>query len=128
MIQAKTVSFKLLRMFAIATLCVVSASAQTSGAGAESGLAAYYGHRLEGHKTASGAIYRPNGMTAAHKTLPFGTKVKITNKKNGKTATAVINDRGPTTPGRILDVSRRVARQLGFGKTGMAEVELQVIQ
>ena len=128
MIQSQAVSFKLLRMFAIATLCVVSASAQTSGSGVESGLAAFYAHRLEGHKTASGAIYRPNGMTAAHKTLPFGTKVKITNKKNGKTATAVINDRGPTTPGRILDVSRRVARQLGFGKTGMAEVELQVIQ
>jgi rare lipoprotein A len=95
--------------------------------GTETGLAAVYGDRLNGHKTASGARYDRNRLTAAHKTLPFGTKVKVTNNKNHKSVTVTINDRGPTQAGRILDLSPRAARALGIRPTAMAEATVEVV-
>jgi len=92
---------------------------------AETGLAAVYSHRLDGHKTASGKTYKPTGMTVAHKSLPFGTKVKITNKGNGKTAEATVTDRGPVQAGRVLDVSPAVAHALGMKRGAMTEVDVQ---
>jgi len=114
------------RIALVTESCLAFAATEPSG-GVETGVEAYYSRRLEGHRAASGATYNPNNLTAAHNSIPFGTQVKITNKRNGRTATAVVNDRGPTTPGRIVDVSRRVARQLGFLKSGLTEVELEVI-
>ena len=96
-------------------------------AAVETGLAAVYSDRLHGRKTASGEVYDRNKMTSAHKTLPFGTEVKITNVKNQKTATVRINDRGPTQAGRILDISPRVAKALGIHPRGMAEVTAEVV-
>jgi len=93
----------------------------------ETGLAAVYSDRLHGRKTASGQIYDRNGLTAAHKTLPFGTQVKVTNVKNQKTVTVRINDRGPTQAGRILDLSPRAARAVGISSKGMAEVTAVVV-
>lgn len=100
--------------------------AETSGS--ETGLAAVYSDRLHGRKTASGQRYDRNKLTAAHKTLPFGTQVRITNLKNKKTVTARINDRGPTQAGRILDISPAVAKGLGIGPKAMAEVRMEVVE
>jgi rare lipoprotein A len=93
----------------------------------ETGLAAVYSDRLHGRKTASGERYDRNALTAAHKTLPFGTRVKVTHQKNRKSVTLRINDRGPTQPGRILDISPRAAKALGMRPTAMAEVTAEVV-
>ena len=81
---------------------------------------------MNGHLTASGKTYDRNKLTAAHKTLPFGTKVRVTNKKNGKSVELRITDRGPRQPERILDISPRAAG-LAMRKSALAEVELEVL-
>ena len=81
----------------------------------QSGKASFYADKFEGTTTASGEKYRHNRLTAAHKTLPFGTKVRVTNLANSKTVEVVINDRGPYVEGRIIDLSRGAAEELGFG-------------
>jgi rare lipoprotein A len=101
--------------------------APAAAAGGETGLAAVYNHRLNGHKTANGERYDANRLTAAHKTLPFGTMVKVTNVKNQKMVTVRINDRGPTQAGRILDLSTAAAQELGIKPTSMAEVSTEVV-
>ena len=87
---------------------------------AESGMAAFY----SGGRTASGEITGPAGLTAAHRTLPFGTKVLVTNVRNGKTAVVRIVDRGPYGRGRIIDVSRAAARELDMIESGTERVSL----
>ena len=82
---------------------------------------------MNGHITASGKTYDRSKLTAAHKTLPFGTKVRVTNKKNGKSVELRITDRGPRQPERILDISPRAAAGLGMRKSALAEVELEVL-
>ena len=94
----------------------------------ETGLAAVYSSRLNGHRTASGAHYNPKALTAAHQTLPFGTKVKVTNLKNNKSVVVRINDRGPKQAGRILDLSRAAASAIGIGAKKTAEVKLEVVE
>ena len=93
----------------------------------DSGLAAVYSDKLAGHITASGKKYDPAQLTAAHRTLPFGTQVKITNTGNGKTVTVKINDRGPKQKERILDISASAAHALGISKFKMAPVKLEVV-
>jgi rare lipoprotein A len=93
----------------------------------ETGLAAVYSDKLTGHLTASGSKYSPTALTAAHKTLPFGTRVRITNVKNGKSVEVKITDRGPRQANRILDITPRAAKALGFSKFRMAEVTLAVL-
>lgn len=84
-----------------------TASATLGKAGdVQEGLAAFYGTRLNGRKTASGEKYDHNALTAAHKTLPFGARVRITNARNGRSVEVRINDRGPTQPNRIIDLPR----------------------
>ncbi len=78
-------------------------------------------------KTASGERCDPNALTAAHRSLPFGTKVKVENLKNGKTVVVRINDRGPFVGGRIIDLTKAAARKLGFLETGTASVRLTVL-
>lgn len=92
----------------------------------ETGLAAVYSNRLHGRRTASGERYDRNALTAAHQTLPFGTRVKVTHNKNHKSVILRINDRGPTQAGRILDISPRAAKALGMRPTAMAEVTAEV--
>jgi rare lipoprotein A len=89
------------------------------------GKASYYADKFNGKKTASGEVYRSGKKTAAHKTLPFGTKVKVTNVKNGKTVKVRINDRGPHTPGRIIDLSKSAAKKVGLVEAGVAEVRIR---
>jgi rare lipoprotein A len=87
---------------------------------AETGDAAYY----HGGRTASGEVSGPNGFTAAHRTLPFGTKVRVTNIRNGRSVIVRINDRGPYGRGRIIDVSRAAARELGMISRGTVRVRV----
>ncbi len=88
------------------------------------GGASYYGDEFKGRRTASGEKFRQSKLTAAHKTLPFGTKVKVKNLKNGKTVKVRINDRGPFVSGRIIDLSKKAARRLGMVQSGVANVEI----
>jgi len=94
----------------------------------ERGIAAFYGRNMEGRKTACGSMYVASEMTAAHRTLPCGTKVRITNTKNGRSVEATVNDWGPTSRKRIVDVSRAVAERLDFVKQGTTTVEVEVVK
>jgi len=89
---------------------------------------AYYSRRLNGRRTASGERFDNGAMTTAHQTLPFGTKVRVTNVKNNKSVVLRVNDRGPTQPNRILDVTRAAAQRLGFVRSGVTEVKLEVVE
>jgi len=100
----------------------------TTNSQAEKGLAAFYSRRMEGHKTACGGVYHASELTTAHRTLPCGTKVRITNTKNGKSLEATVNDRGPTSHKRLVDVSRAVAEQLDFVRQGTTTVEVEVVK
>lgn len=93
----------------------------------EVGVASFYSMEFAGRRTASGHPFDPLGMTAAHKTLPLGTEIRITNLRNGRSVTATVNDRGPYVQGRIVDVSLALARQLDFVRAGMAQVKVEVL-
>jgi rare lipoprotein A len=108
-------------------LLTLVGSAGAGNMGPGEGVVSYYADSLHGRPTASGAAYDKNAMTAAHKTLAFGTRVRVTNLDNGKTAVVVINDRGPFVKGRILDVSSKAAKQLGMGQAGLAKARIVVL-
>lgn len=93
----------------------------------ETGLASYYGagDGYNGRKTANGEIFNKNKLTAAHKTLPFGTIVKVKNLQNGKTIKVRINDRGPFVKGRIIDLSEKAAKKIDMVKQGVGQVKLR---
>ena len=92
------------------------------------GIASYYADEFNGRKTASGEVYDMNDMTAAHRTLPFGTKVKVTNVDTGKSVVVRINDRGPFKDDRVIDLSLGAAKQLGLISMGTARVILQIVE
>lgn len=92
--------------------------------GGSSGMASYY---WQGQRTASGARFNPNGLTAAHRSLPFGTRVLVTNRANGRSVTVTINDRGPFIKGRIIDLSRGAASVIGMTGAGVAPVSISVL-
>lgn len=111
-----------MKRIALAALAVISAGpvlAQSTGH------ASYYGREFAGRKTASGERFNPNGMTAAHRSLPFGTQLRLTNVRTGHTAVVRINDRGPFVRGRVLDVSHGAARALGFAAAGTATLKIE---
>lgn len=91
----------------------------------ETGTASFYGSRHHGKRTASGEPFDQHGLTAAHRTLPFGTRVMVTNLKNDRSVVVRINDRGPHTRGRLIDVSRAAAQQLEMIRSGTARVRVQ---
>jgi rare lipoprotein A (peptidoglycan hydrolase) len=95
--------------------------------GHQSGNASFYAKRLSGRKTASGERYDPAALTAAHRTLPLGTQVKVVNPKNDKSVVVTVNDRGPVPANRMLDVSSAAADALGMKKAGVTRVETQVV-
>ena len=99
----------------------------TKSADAMDGLATVYSDKLNGRKTASGQVFRQSELTAAHPSLAFGTKVKVTNTKNNKSVEVRINDRGPTQAGRVIDMSSASAAKIGIGKNGSAPVKLEVV-
>ena len=93
----------------------------------EIGMASYYAQEFHGRETASGQVYRNDGMTAAHRTLPFGTKVRVTNLANGRSVVVTVTDRGPYRRERIVDISKRAARELGIVRQGVARVRVDVV-
>jgi len=96
--------------------------------GAETGIASWYGHPYHGRRAASGEIYDMEQLTAAHRTLAFGTLVRVRNLTNGKTVEVRINDRGPFVDGRIIDLSRAAARAIDLIGPGTARVRLEVLE
>lgn len=94
----------------------------------ETGVASWYGPGFHGRRTASGERFDMEAMTAAHRTLPFGTRVRVQNLDNGRAAEVRINDRGPFARGRVIDVSRAAARDLGMLGAGTARVRLRVVE
>ncbi|MCB5174995.1 septal ring lytic transglycosylase RlpA family protein [Microvirga lenta] len=88
----------------------------------QSGKASWYGPGFHGKRTASGETFNTHAMTAAHRTLPFGTKVRVVNKKTGKSVVVRINDRGPYAHGRVIDLSRASAQAIGISGVGSVEV------
>ena len=94
----------------------------------EEGKASYYSNKLAGRKMANGEKYNPKKLTAAHKTLPFGTRIKVTNLETRKSVKVKVTDRGPFSPGRILDLSYSAADKLNIISAGVAPVKLKVIK
>lgn len=92
----------------------------------ETGIASWYGEPFHGRRTANGAIYDMNQLTAAHKTLPMPTDVRVTNLENGRSIVVTVNDRGPFVHGRIIDLSRRSAQLLGVVQKGTAKVRVEI--
>jgi len=108
-------------------LCFAMACVMLFGIGesqAQSGIASIYSYK--GGRTASGEHVHPSGLTAAHRSLPFGTKVRVTNRRTGQSVVVRINDRGPFVRGRVIDVTPAAARALGF--SGLAPVALAVLK
>src|SRR5215210_1304199 len=101
--------FRQITLFAIITMLASCAPKVT-----QTGKASYYAQKFNGRATASGEKYRSSQKTAAHRTLPFGTKVKVTNLSNGRSVKVRVNDRGPFVAGRIIDVSGKAAKQIGL--------------
>lgn len=93
--------------------------------GTETGMASFYAESYNGRKTANGEIYNSSKLTAAHKKLPFGTKVKVTNLSNGKSVKVRINDRGPFVAGRIIDLTRSAAKKIDMVNAGVVRVRIR---
>ena len=116
--QRKGGSLKVLLLALAAILCLTTGAISKQQCGG----ASWYGPGFHGKKTASGARFNQNAMTAAHRSLPFGTRVKVVNKKTGKSVNVVINDRGPFASGRIIDLSKAAATKLGTRAGGVGQV------
>ena len=123
----------------IPMLLTVSAAAQDMQASDEAaveapdvteidgGMASYYGDELAGNRTASGERFDPDQLTGAHRSLPFGSKVRVTNVANGDSVVVRINDRGPFSRGRVIDISHAAAREIGMHRSGTARVRLALL-
>ncbi len=108
-------------------LCIViSISVSVQAQKTEKGKASYYSDKFEGRKTASGEPYHANLKTAAHRTLPFGTMVKVTNLKNNKSVVVHINDRGPFSKGRIIDLSKSAMKAIDGINDGVIDVKIEI--
>lgn len=92
------------------------------------GLASFYHDKFQGRRTASGEPFDQNALTAAHRSYPFGTQLRVHNLENGKSVDVRINDRGPHIPGRIIDLTRRAAQAIGMLQQGVARVRLGVLK
>lgn len=117
---------------AAVALCLSSCATTAPGFGdkgyTEEGKASYYGRKFQGRKMANGERYRRNKLTAAHKKLPFGTQVEVTNLQNNKSVRVEITDRGPFVRGRIVDLSEAAAKRVNMINTGVAPVRLKVVK
>jgi rare lipoprotein A len=116
------------RILYAAALLALASCASSKNAFVQTGQGSYYADKFAGRPTASGVPYRPNQMTAAHNTLPFGTLIQVTNVRNGRSVKVTVNDRGPHVKGRIVDVSKKAARQLDLVEAGVVPVQLKVLR
>ena len=117
-------------IYLITVVAVVGAIVlwQVAGPYYEVGIASWYGPGFQGNRTANGEIYDMNGISAAHKTLPFGTIVRVVDLDTGKNIVVRINDRGPFIAGRIIDLSKGAAEKLGIVDKGIAHVGLRIVR
>lgn len=118
----------LIAMLTLAGCASVQVTSKTPERYIEIGLASYYAHKFHGRATASGEIYDENKFTAAHPQLPFGTLVRVTNLKNSKSVVLKVNDRGPVSKKRIIDVSYKAALRLDFVREGIVKVRLEMAE
>ena len=120
------------RLYNIVGLFIIlfafSSCAASSGMTLETGIASWYGPNFHGKQTANGEVYNQNELTAAHKTLPFNTVVKVTNLANGKSVTVRINDRGPYVGRRVIDLSRTAAERIDMIGPGTAKVRIELVK
>jgi rare lipoprotein A len=114
-------------VLAILAFSPISSVARSDHTQSLQGTASYYGAKFQGRRTASGERFNQEALTAAHKTLPFGTRVRVTNLRNGESVEVKINDRGPYIRGRIIDLSKGAAREIGMLRSGTAKVRVKVI-
>jgi len=119
------VKMKLSKSILIMLIPIIFTAGFVWAAEVEEGDASYYADTLDGNNTASGEPYDKNAFTAAHRTLPFGTRVKVTYLKTGETVDVVINDRGPHAKSRIIDLSGAAARQIGMVDDGHGKVSIE---
>ena len=105
-----------------------SSATANSGIGhVQKGIASFYHDSLHGRKTASGQVYNKHRLSAAHKTLPLGTRIQVTDARTGRSIVVQVNDRGPFAKGRIVDLSKEAAKELGIVDRGVARVDLKVL-
>jgi rare lipoprotein A len=123
----KTPPFIALVVLLVVLGCFRGPSPQNPGA-VQYGMASWYGGECHGSPTASGETFDMYAYTAAHRDLPFGTRVRVTNEANGRSVVVRINDRGPGVEGRILDLSYAAAKQLGMLEAGVVRVKLEVLR
>ncbi len=119
-------------IYVISVLCALCifqgcGSPVLKAAATQEGLASFYGKEFDGRKTSSGEIFHKDDLTAAHRTLPFGTVLRVTNLKNGDQVEVRVNDRGPVKPERIIDLSYGAAKVIGLDKMGLVRVRLEVL-
>ena len=121
---------KIMHLIAAGSLAMAALAQTLAGTQANemTGMCSYYARMHNGHVTAGGEKFDSNAMTAAHRQLPMGTKLKVTNLANGKSVVVKVNDRGPFVKGRSLSVTRRAAEELGFRKQGVAKVKFEQVQ
>ncbi len=116
---------------ALLALAACSSPPRSGGAAAsghsESGQASYYGNEFQGRRTANGERFDQAGLTAAHRTLPFGTRVRVTNTQTGKSVTVRVNDRGPFVKGRVIDLSSSAFKAIANLNAGVVPVRIQVV-
>ena len=103
------------------------AASMVKGQGGAGGMASWYGPGFHGRRTANGEVYNQNALTAAHRSLPFGTKVRVTNVNTGSSVIVRINDRGPFAGGRVIDLSAAAARVIGMIRSGVAPVRIEIL-
>lgn len=121
--KTKQMTFKQLLLASLVTFAfTTNASAQQ-----QHGKASFYSNRAHGHRTSDGSRYHKDSLTCAHRTLPFGTLLKVTNKSNGKEVVVRVTDRGPHAAGRVVDLSMAAARELGMVNQGIASVKVEPI-
>jgi len=125
---ARTALFGLLALFFIQACATAPRPIQREVGYQEEGIASWYGGEFNGRRTANGEIYDMHGLSAAHRTLPLGTIVKVTSMQNGRSVQLKVNDRGPFVSGRVLDLSYGAASQLGIIGPGTARVRIEVVR
>ena len=122
----KTILSTLICVLAVGFSAALAQAAEKNGA--TTGKCSYYAKSHDGHITAGGEKFDSNALTAAHRTYPMGTKLKVTNLANDKSVVVTVNDRGPFVKNRSLSVTRRAAEELGFVKEGFAKVRMEPVQ
>jgi len=126
-VEVLALSALLLLVFSLEACAKKNRPAEIERGAAQEGMASWYGKEFHGRPTASGERFDMHALTAAHPTLPFGARVRVTNLANGKSVTVRVNDRGPFTKGRIIDLSYAAAREIGIIESGTARVRVEIL-